>query len=188
LFLLRSKDDSLVDCLCASAILNSFCFDFQVRCRLGGLNMSEFLMSETVLPNRSTMGELTHVIASLCARLALGPRWFEAEVAALEAQGIACTPVASAPADRSHLRSLLDALIADLYGLDAQDLSWILRDCEHPVAKLRCREYCAKLDPKGFWRVDRALPPAQRLPALALARFRELTELGISDFLCKHGC
>lgn len=186
LFLYRSGRDSLIDCLCASAILNSFCFDYQVRCRLGGLNMSEFLMSEVVLPNWSETAEIAPVLAGLCACLSLGHRMFDAEVAELEAQGIACHPFARTHFERAHLRSLLDALIARLYGLDQEDLSFILRDCDHPVANLRSRVFRSQLIPKGFWRVDRGLPPEQRLPALTLARFGELRDLGLSRFLETH--
>ena len=47
-------------------------------------------------------------------------------------------------ADRLRLRVEIDALCADLYGLDPDDFDWIVRD--DPT------------DPKGFYRVDRKLP------------------------------
>ena len=47
-------------------------------------------------------------------------------------------------ADRLRLRVEIDALCADLYGLDPDDFDWIVRD--DPT------------DPKGFYRVDRQLP------------------------------
>ena len=47
-------------------------------------------------------------------------------------------------ADRLRLRIEIDALWADLYGLDPDDFDWIVRDDPS--------------DPKGFYRVDRQLP------------------------------
>jgi hypothetical protein len=60
-------------------------------------------------------------------------------------------------ADRLRLRVEIDALCADLYGLDPTDFDWIVRD--------------APTDPKGFYRVDRTLPFRERLTGLAAAAF-----------------
>ena len=65
-------------------------------------------------------------------------------------------------ADRLRLRVEIDALCADLYGLDPDDFDWIVRD--DPT------------DPKGFYRVDRQLPFRERLTGLAAAAFRALKE------------
>ena len=65
-------------------------------------------------------------------------------------------------ADRLRLRVEIDALCADLYGLDPDDFDWIVRD--DPT------------DPKGFYRVDRHLPFRERLTGLAAAAFRALKE------------
>ncbi len=56
----------------------------------------------------------------------------------------------------------IDALCADLYGLEPDDFDWIVRD--DPT------------DPKGFYRVDRKLPFRERLTGLAAAAFRALKE------------
>jgi hypothetical protein len=63
-------------------------------------------------------------------------------------------------ADRLRLRIEIDALCADLYGLDPDDFDWIVRDDPS--------------DPKGFYRVDRKLPFRERLTGLAAAAFRGL--------------
>ena len=65
-------------------------------------------------------------------------------------------------ADRLRLRVEIDALCADLYGLDPDDFDWIVRD--DPT------------DPKGFYRVDRQLPFRERLTGLAAAAFRAMKE------------
>jgi len=65
-------------------------------------------------------------------------------------------------ADRLRLRVEIDALCADLYGLEPDDFDWIVRDDPN--------------DPKGFWRVDKRLPHRERLTGLAAAAFRALKE------------
>ena len=60
------------------------------------------------------------------------------------------------------MRVEIDALCADLYGLDPDDFDWIVRD--DPT------------DPKGFYRVDRQIPFRERLTGLAAAAFRALKE------------
>jgi hypothetical protein len=64
--------------------------------------------------------------------------------------------------DRLRLRVEIDALCADLYGLDPDDFDWIVRD--------------APTDPKGFYRVDRQLAFRERLTGLAAVAFRALKE------------
>jgi hypothetical protein len=61
-----------------------------------------------------------------------------------------------------RLRVEIDALCADLYGLDPDDFDWIVRD--DPA------------DPKGFHRVDKQLPFRERLTGLAAPAFRALKE------------
>jgi hypothetical protein len=63
-------------------------------------------------------------------------------------------------ADRLRLRVEIDALCADLYGLEPDDFDWIVRD--------------DRSDPKGFWRVDKTLPYEERLTGLAARAFRAL--------------
>lgn len=65
-------------------------------------------------------------------------------------------------ADRLRLRVEIDALCADLFGLDPDDFDWIVRDDPK--------------DSKGFYRVDRNLPFQERLTGLAAAAFRALKE------------
>jgi hypothetical protein len=65
-------------------------------------------------------------------------------------------------ADRLRLRVEIDALAADLYGLDPDDVDWIVRDDPK--------------DPKGFYRVDRRHPFRERLTGLAAVAFRALKD------------
>jgi hypothetical protein len=66
---------------------------------------------------------------------------------------------------------MLDAIVAVLYGLDRDGFAWILKDCDHPKARLSEKVFCRRLDPKGFWRVDKTEDPELRHTVLSLAAF-----------------
>jgi hypothetical protein len=79
--------------------------------------------------------------------------------------------------ERLRLRCILDAAVAALYGLDLDDLTWILKDCDHPAADVTNKAFARRLDPKGFWRVDKHEPPERRHTVLTLAAFADLQSL-----------
>jgi hypothetical protein len=79
---------------------------------------------------------------------------------------------------RRQLRAEIDVAVAAAFGLDQADLRWILRGCDHPASSLRCRDFMRSLDAKGFWRIDRRLPPAARLPQLVLGLAAETLPAG----------
>jgi hypothetical protein len=85
--------------------------------------------------------------------------------------------------ERLRLRCILDAAVAKLYGLDADDFTWILRDCDHPVEKVTDKPFSRTLDPKGFWRVDKERQPELRHTVLSLVAFHELEKHGLDAFL-----
>ena len=72
---------------------------------------------------------------------------------------------------------MLDAIVAELYGLDWDDFAYILRDCDHPASQLRQNAFTRGLDPKGFWRVDKGQDPELRHTVLSLVAFRDLKEV-----------
>jgi hypothetical protein len=83
------------------------------------------------------------------------------------------------------------------YGLEWDDLAWILRECDYPVETLRDKAFSQALEPKGFWRVDKEKDPELRHTVLSLAAFRELkgeisksggdTAQGIETFCKQNG-
>lgn len=66
-----------------------------------------------------------------------------------------------------------EAIVAALYGLDRQQFRWIIKDCDYPSSVVTEEAY-ARFDPKGFWRVDKAVPPEQRFTILSLIAFLDL--------------
>jgi hypothetical protein len=79
---------------------------------------------------------------------------------------------------------MLDALVANAYGLSRDDFAWILRECDHPVDSLS--DISRSLNPKGFWRVDRDQPPELRHTVLSLVAFDALQRDGADAFLAAH--
>jgi hypothetical protein len=61
-----------------------------------------------------------------------------------------------------------------LYGLERNDFSWLLRDCDHPIACVTDKAFCRQLNPKGFWRVDKDQDPEFRHTVLSLVAFDDL--------------
>lgn len=90
------------------------------------------------------------------------------------------------PHERLRLRCILDAIVADLYGLDEDDFAWILRDCDHPLSCSTSNEFTRTLDPKGFWRVDKDKDPELRHTVLSLVAFHDLKEKGMDAFLSQN--
>jgi len=169
---LRISSDSLLDTLTLGAILNSFAYDYALRCRLGGLNLSYFVLAETPLPPIARLRQTC--VAELAARLNLvmpsfAQQWLDicASHPYLGKQHWRKLWAITQP-ERLRLRCILDAIIAELYGLGYEDLAWILRD--DPT------------NPKGFWRVDKEKPKELRQTTLALAAFKRLKEVGLEAF------
>jgi hypothetical protein len=82
-----------------------------------------------------------------------------------------------------RLRAVVDASIAELYGLEPNELAWLLRECDHPVSSLRSKEFRGQLFAKGFWRIDKEKHPELRHTILTLVAFRELKRIGMEAFL-----
>ncbi len=179
-------------CLPLSAILNSFIYDFALRMRFSGLHTSWFILEETPLP-QSNDGELNQHIRSLSGTL--------------RAKGVASLASTSEPfkpestsrlalTDRERLEKqiILNVLVAKAFGFDRATLHHILDGCDLPQHS----DQFSKLDPKGFWRVDKDKDPEFRQTVLTLVAFHDLEtkieaadgnrEKGIDAFLAQnHG-
>ncbi len=187
-------DAGIVGDLALAAAMNSFAYDFSLRLRLGGLNLNYFVVAETGLLRRQV---LSSAVPRIAAGLSFAHPWF-APVWVDAAPSLGrCPPRewALTPHERLRLRCILDAIVAVLYGLDHDDFAWILRDCDHPAARLSDKSFCRTLDPKGFWRVDKGQDPELRHTVLSLAAFDDLQrtiatagsrDAGIQAFCDQH--
>lgn len=166
---LRCETEPRTAAMCGLA--NSFVFDYSVRMRLGGLNLSFFVLDEVPVPAPSSMavGALSLISLQLSATdWRFAPSW--------EAAG-AFRRWALTDCERLRLRCLLDAAVAHLYGLSQSQFAYILRDCDHPSEQVTNKAFARNLDPKGFWRVDKNQDPELRHPVLAQVAFADLKAL-----------
>jgi SAM-dependent methyltransferase len=157
------------ECAFAVGVLGSLVFDWALRLRLCGTNLNACVLTETVLPRVDAAQK--DAIAALVMQLAAGlPLHAECWQRGRAAGWVVSTvrPVTDAAARRT-LAVQLDLLVARAFGLGHAELAWLLRDCGHPSECLRDPEFTRRLDPKGFWRVDRDLAPGQRHPQQLLS-------------------
>jgi hypothetical protein len=152
--------------LALSIVLNSFTFDYVFKCKLGGLNLNYFVIEDTPLL-------VYKKINQHCILLAASLSWPSIELAVpwlLLRYTEIKNPLgnwrslwAVTSHERLRLRCILDAIVAELYGLDFEDFAWILRNDSS--------------DPKGFWRIDRHKPQEIRQTTLSLVAFKELKRM-----------
>ncbi|HEY7425418.1 MAG TPA: hypothetical protein VH682_14400, partial [Gemmataceae bacterium] len=180
LSVLKPKDISFDHLLFLAAVLQTLSFDYVLRTRLSGSNLSLFILEECPIPRiedhrQSVREAVSRIIRALAAMSFIhrrfAPEWLRLKhlYPELSQTGVSGLPGrewkhwwAVSEADRLRLRVEIDALCADLYGLDADDFDWIVRD--------------DRSDPKGFYRVDRQLPFRERLTGLSAAALRALKE------------
>lgn len=189
--------DGWVSALAVCAIANSFAFDYAVRQRFGvsagAGSLNPFMLQEFPLIEKPFVSKQAYALVS---QLTLGhPSLAPAKIALKHCVGFAKRD-ALCDHERLRLRCMLDAIIAELYNLAWDHLAWILRDCDHPVERLRDNAFTRALDPKGFWRVDKEQEPELRHAVLTLAAFRDLKDMitacdgdrgrGIEAFCTQH--
>ena len=159
--------------LCAT--LNSFCYDYALRARLGGVNLNYFVIEETPV-----ISPAAWMFSGAAGSLLAGISWGHARYAPCWLPGKPASPHgqrwrqawAITEADRLRTRCMIDAVVASLYGLAYDDLMWILRQCDLPQARYSS---FLSLDPKGLWRSDRDWDPELRHSVLTLRAFHDLT-------------
>ncbi len=162
-------DDPEVATVIAS-IFSTLAFDFVIRARLSGLNMSEFVMVDAALPPR--LGSLTQAMLGPAIALCLtGPSSAVERLRLAAADGSSRASrlkslAALTPAARLERISALDAIVAASFGLRTGDLNYVLRGCDEIEPE--------GLAPKGFWRVDKDKPPELRHTVLAQIAFTDL--------------
>ncbi len=151
-----------------AAVLGSLAFDWALRLRLSGTNLNGFLLADCLVPklDERTEARLANLALQLCAILP----WHTPLWAVARDEGWLADDAAPARTDseRRPLLTAIDALAGRCFGLDAGDVAWITRGCDLPAAQLRARSPAGVL-PRGFWRVDRTLPPGERRPGRWLA-------------------
>ncbi len=156
-----------------SGIASSLSFDFVTRIRFNGSTLNYFIVKELPIPNVLISDRiLTNVLKYSMVASVFSPQWLLLNDMSTNLSEWKHN-WAITEADRLRLRVEIDALVADLYGLDPADFDWIVGADPHNPDEMR-PGYTD--DPKGFWRVDKQLPFRERLTGLAARAFRALKE------------
>jgi len=169
---LYNKNLCLKELLFIPAVMNSFVYDFVLRVKLGGVQINYFIIDETPILSRD---KLNTAVSVLSAKLTFinnkfSYSWIELSKYEGSLKKFNWKSLwAITPHERLRLRCILDAIVAELYGLDYEDFAWILRDDPS--------------DPKGFWRVDKEKPKELRQTTLTLQAFKKLKEIGLDEFI-----
>lgn len=160
--------------LCST--FNSLVFDYVVRNKMVGSHLSLFFIEETPLLslnilNHKPPSEFINFIARITfASPIFSLQWLKLKFhnQTLSEKNI-YQNWALTDHERLRIRCIIDAIVAELYGLDYGDFYWILRDDPS--------------DPKGFWRVDKDKPKELRQTTLTLQAFKRLKEVGLDEFI-----
>jgi hypothetical protein len=161
-----------------AAVMASLVYDWLMRRRIAGTNVSSFLLMESCWPKAETgVEELTAKMALGLALpgLAHASQWFRlGKLVPAVRKWPLSRLFALTPHERLRIRCMLDAVMAELHGLSEDDFRWILRDCDHPSEKVCDKPFSRSLDPKGFWRVDKDRDPELRHTVLSAIAFHDL--------------
>jgi hypothetical protein len=170
------------------SLLNSFAVDFVARLICAAANLDRHHLVRLPLP-ADLPAEMLDFLALGAIRLngaseLMAPLWMEmAERLPLLRTRPWKAWWAVTPHERSRVRAALEAVVGRAYGLGAEDLALLLSDCALDTQALQGPEGLRHLNPRGFWRVDRHLPPALRLTTLAVRAAEELEAAGLEAFL-----
>ena len=167
----------------AATVLNSFAYDFAARARCGGLHLNYFVIEETPLPLPPTVPAQLRLLAlrlMACSATTAKPwREFAASLKTTSWHSY----WALTQSERLRLRAMTDAIVAHLYCLETDSLRWIFHDCDRPSIELTGKDSAGRLNPKGFWRVDKEREPELRHTVLAQVAFADLQTHGLDAFL-----
>ena len=169
--------------------LSSFIFDYASKYKIGYLHLNYFIISECPLPMRESISKVLPWLCRTgtalgCAHEGFAAHWIERRY--LFPRVTWRRAWAASPHERLRSKAMLDAVMASSFGLDYDELKWILRDTDLPAVFLANRGNTAKLNQKGFWRVDKDDDPELRHTVLSLIAFHDLLENGIDAFMSQN--
>lgn len=164
--------------------LNSFAYDFTLRNRLGGLNLNYFVVAETPVPDFA--GTELVELARVGARLCLPNKAFAQDWQKMRSTSRGWKKLfALTMHERLRLKAINEAICAVKFGLDIAEFLTVLESCDLPLNELS-GDRTKRLNPKGFWRIDKDKDPELRHTILSLIAFHDLQEKGLDAFLAQN--
>src|SRR3990172_2012434 len=131
-----------------AVLLNSIAYDCAARARCGGLHLSYFVVEESPLPAPE---RLPAGIGLTAPRLAICSPIFAVDWLRLASSGAWRSRSwrrwwAVSASEGLRMQCMLDAVLAEVYGLGIDDFSWVLRDCDHPTHRVCDKSFARTLD------------------------------------------
>ena len=164
---IRLPGMSLGDHYYMIACFNSFAYDAIVRSKMGGINLSDFILYELPAPMRARIGYQKIVLLSAELNLTAPYLMDYAEKIGFHINETIKPRIH--PLDRLNARIEIDAIFFELFKLDINEVEHLLsHDANNPT---------------GFWRIDKLLPEEQRQTTLTLEAFKHLKKIGLDRFL-----
>jgi hypothetical protein len=178
--ILACPGESLREVLQIVAFLNSLTYDWVLRQRLGGSGgVSALDPSKIVDLPLPPKGSRWHSdVALLSARLCFASPLFGHAWVSMGLPDDSNLPRlwAQTHAERTRIRSILDAVCFAAYGLQNAGVRSIVDSCDRPLEATTSVWQGRLLDPKSFWRVDKDKDPELRHTVLSLIAFHDLEE------------
>ena len=175
----RSRDVNSL--LALVPLFNSFVLDAEARVRLGGLNLSFFVLDEIAAPKPETsvVHALSSVAVPLCLMgVAFASTWLLLDRESARTELTWRAGWSTTQAARLRTRVIGDCVVAAAAGVSVPDLRWMLRGCSSTNAFPGeiGGHGVGQRPPKGFWRVDKQLDPEVRHTVLTLIAFQDLEQ------------
>jgi hypothetical protein len=182
----RNRDDDVL----LQTILGSFVFDYVAKFKIGYLHLNYFIIEECPLVRRENMANTKKFLTELAVRLSaiseiFSDLWHRSH---LNANLSWRRQWALTQHERLRIRVIVDAIMAYLNDISCDEFSWLLKDCDLPLASVSKKSFTNKLDQKRFWRIDKKREPELRHTVLAQVAYYDLIEKGLEFFISQNDC
>lgn len=163
--------------LMISWFANTFVFDFVLRKRHGGLSLNWFIIEELPTPEFKICEKFINTILHQLFMLNANHRIFQPYVYRYKERLHNKKIFLPTNSERIRLQVNIDAIAISMFKVNKDAATVILNECDYPSETYSEQKFASKLNPKGFWRVDKEKPPELRHTVLSLVAFHDLQKL-----------
>ena len=168
-------------------LTNSYWLDFALRSRMAGTHLVWFVLEDLPLVPLNVLSTVP-ALDDYAMRMGLADRRFAGIWRILDQQRNRPWKQrwAITRHERLRIRTLSEATLAHLYGLDEEEIRVILSGCDRPRDHFADNAVLRRLDPKGFWRQEKDVEPELRFSVLTQIAFREISRVGVDAFAAQN--
>lgn len=188
--------DTVDKTVLGTAIASSIAYDWQMRMRIVGTNLTwNFISESSWIVNLYGLGRQLEllVLALVNAVQQDSTLWHRLDMTASQSWK---SLWAWREVEVVRNKSILNSICYAGYGMSVEDSKLIILGCDYPKAIINENQFSNKLNPKGFWRVDKDKHPEHRLTVLSQVAFHDLMqhveacggdrEAGIASFMAQN--